>query len=130
MEWSKTFGNCDCVTSLPQTQGITELHQNITKHITLSTKNQRVDSVIVDLKSKKIFSHQLYQTNLSRTEEKAKLATENDGTTKKRKLSYQKPPSGVQLENIINEVSSTKPNKIKTNNENRDGAKTNAKTKC
>ena len=38
LEWSKTFGNCDCVTNPPRTQGIIELHQKITKHITLSTK--------------------------------------------------------------------------------------------
>ena len=54
---------------------------------------------------------------MSRAEEKAKLATENYGKTKKGKFSYQKPPSGVKLENIINEVSSSEPNKIKTNKE-------------
>ena len=74
LEWSKTFGNCDCVTNLPRTQGIIELHQKITKHITLSTKKQRVDSVIADLKSKKISSHRLYQINLSRTEKKSQIS--------------------------------------------------------
>ena len=54
LEWSKPFGNCDCVTNPPRTQGF--------KHITLSTKKQRVKK----LKSKKISSHQLYQINLSR----------------------------------------------------------------
>ena len=54
---------------------------------------------------------------MSGAEEKAKLATENYGKTKKGKFSYQKPPSGVKLENIINEVSSSEPNKIKTNKE-------------
>ena len=113
LEWSKTFGNCDCVTNLPRTQGIIELHQKITKHITLSTKKQRVDSVIADLKSKKISSHRLYQINLSRTEKKAKLATENYTKSKKLKFSYQKPPSGVKIDNIINEVLSSDPNKKK-----------------
>ena len=56
----------------------------------MSTKTQRVDSVMADLKSKKMSSHQIYQINLSRTEEKAKLAIENYAKTKKRKFSHQK----------------------------------------
>ena len=83
----------------------------------MSTKKQRVDSVIADLKSKKISSHRLYQINLSRTEKKAKLARENYAKSKKRKFSYQKPPSGVKLDNIINEVSSSDPNKKIRNKE-------------
>ena len=62
------------------------------KYITLSTKQEKVDSVVADLKSKKISSHQLYQINLSRTEKKAKLASKNYVKTKKRKFRYQKPP--------------------------------------
>ena len=108
---SKTFGNCDCAINPLRTQGIIELHQKITKHITLSTKKQRVDSVMADLRSKKISSHRLYQINLFRAEEKAKLAIENYAKTKKRKFSHQKPPSGVKLDNINNKVSSSEPNK-------------------
>ena len=40
-EWSKTFGNCDCATNPLRTQGIIELHQKITKHITMSTKKTK-----------------------------------------------------------------------------------------
>ena len=53
---------------------------------------------------------------MSRTKEKATLATENYGKTKKRKFSYQKPPSRGKLGSIINEVLSSEPNK-KRNNE-------------
>ena len=64
----------------------------------MSTKQEKVDSVVADLKSKKISSHQLYQINLSRIEKKAKLASKNYVKTKKRKFRYQKPPSGVKLQ--------------------------------
>ena len=106
MEWSKPFGNCDYFTNPPRTQGF--------KHITLPTKKQRVKNV----NSKRISSHRLYQVNLSRIEKKnKKLATENYAKSKKRKFSYQKPSSGVKLDNIINKVSSHDSNKKIPNKE-------------
>lgn len=52
LEWSKPFGNCHCVTNPTRTQVIIELHQRITKYITLSTKQEKADPIVADLKSK------------------------------------------------------------------------------
>ena len=38
LEWSKAFSEKACVIDPPRTQGITEVHQKITKHITLEKK--------------------------------------------------------------------------------------------
>ena len=54
---------------------------------------------------------------MSRTEKIAKLGTENYPKSKKRKSSYQKPRPGLKLDNIINEVSSSDPNKKIRNKE-------------
>ena len=54
---------------------------------------------------------------MSRTEKIAKLGTENYPKSKKRKSSYQKPRPGLKLDNIINEVSSSDPNKKMRNKE-------------
>ena len=55
LEWSKTFGNCDCVTNPPRTQGIIELHQKITKHITLSTKSKELIQLLLTESQRRYF---------------------------------------------------------------------------
>ena len=113
LEWSKTFGNCDCVTNPPRTQGIIELHQKIMKHVTFSTKKTKSWFSYCWLKVKEdIFSSTL-SNQFVQNRKKAKLATENYAKSKKLKFSYQKPPSGVKIDRIINEVSSSDPNKKK-----------------
>ena len=46
LEWSKAFSEKACVIDPRRTQGITEVHQKITKHITLESKKQRIDLAI------------------------------------------------------------------------------------
>ena len=46
LEWSKAFSEKACVIDPPRTQGIIEVHQKITKHITLASKKQRIDSAV------------------------------------------------------------------------------------
>ena len=55
LKWSKTFGNCDCVTNPPRTQGIIELHQKITKHITLSTKSKELIQLLLTESQRRYF---------------------------------------------------------------------------
>ena len=43
LEWSKTFSEKSCIIDPPRTQGIIEVQEKITKHITLASKQQRVD---------------------------------------------------------------------------------------
>ena len=83
LEWSKAFSEKACVIDPPRTQGIIEVHQKITKHITLASKKQRVGSVVADLKLKKISSHRSYEINTSRITKSAKLASENYNKRKK-----------------------------------------------
>ena len=81
------------------------------KHITLSTKKTKSWYSYCWLKVKEdIFSSTL-GNRFVQNRKKAKLAAENYGKSKTWKFSYQKPPSGVKLDNIINEVLSTDPNK-------------------
>ena len=47
LEWSKAFSEKACLINPPRTQDIIEVHQKITKHITLASKKQRVDSFII-----------------------------------------------------------------------------------
>ena len=65
-------------------------------------KKQRVDSIVVDLKLKKISSHRLYEINTSRITKSPKLASENYNKKKKRKFTYQKPlPDDSKLKNFF-----------------------------
>ena len=59
LEWSKAFSEKACVIDPPRTQVIIEVHQKITKHVTLASKKQRVDSFVTDLKLRNISSHRL-----------------------------------------------------------------------
>ena len=83
LEWSKVFSEKTCLIDPSRTQGIIEVHQKITKHITLASKKQRVDLVVADLKLKKISSHRLYQISTSRITKSPKLASkESQGKVK------------------------------------------------
>lgn len=84
MEFS-IFRQGMCIDSL-RTQGIIEVHQKTTKHITLAKNKQRVDSVVADLKLKKIPSHCLYEINTSRITKCPKLASKNYKNKKKKKI--------------------------------------------
>ena len=64
----------------------------ITEHITLTTKTQRVDSVIADLKLKKVSSLRMFEINRSRIGKPPKLVSEKYGKRKKHKFTYQEPP--------------------------------------
>ena len=57
----------------------------------MACKKQRVDSVVADLKLKKVSSHRLNEINTSRITKSPKLASENYNKRKKRKFTYQKP---------------------------------------
>ena len=60
--------------------------KKISKHITLASKKQKVDSVAADLRLKKISSYCLDEINTSRITKNPKLASENYNERKKRKL--------------------------------------------
>ena len=51
LEWSKAFSEKACAIDPPR---IIDVHQKITKHITLASQKKRVDSIFADLKLKKI----------------------------------------------------------------------------
>ena len=86
LDWSNSFSDRDCVINPRKTQGIIELHQTSTKHVTLSTNTQRVDSVIADLKLKEISSLGIFEINTSHIGKPPKLASEKYGKRKKRKF--------------------------------------------
>ena len=46
LEWSKPFSEKACVTDPPRAQGIIEVHQKITKHITLACKENIITPLI------------------------------------------------------------------------------------
>ena len=76
LEWSKAFSEKACVIDPPRTQGIIEVHQKITKHITLASKKQRIDSA-VDIITPFI------EINTFRIVKRPKLASENYNKRKK-----------------------------------------------
>ena len=48
-DWSKTFSQRACVKDPPKTQGIIEFHNKSVKHVTQSSKRDRIDKVIGNL---------------------------------------------------------------------------------
>jgi len=92
VEWSAKYSHYDCVITPPRTQGFLELHQKLTKNIAMSSKMQRADIVITELKSRKFSSHRINQVQSSK-KGKVKLATENYKKSRKRSFTYQSSPN-------------------------------------
>ena len=53
LQWSKTFGNCDCVTNPPRTQGIIELHQKITNILLCQQKSKELIQLLLTLSQRR-----------------------------------------------------------------------------
>ena len=114
LDWSNSFSDRDCVINPLRTQGIIELYQKLTKHVTLSTKTQRVDSVIADLKLKKILSLRMFEINTSRIGKPLNLASEKYGKQKKRKFTYQESHScDAKLNKLFEGATKTEPTEKK-----------------
>ena len=69
LEWSKTSSEKAWAINPPRTQGIIEVHQKITKHITLASKKQRVDSVVAIWNWRK-YNHTIYMKSIPQQPQK------------------------------------------------------------
>ena len=114
LDWSNSFSDRDCVINPPRTQGIIDLNQKITRHVTVSTKIQRVDPVIADLKLKKVSSPRMFEIHTSRIGKSPKLGSEKYGKRKKLKFTYEERPScDSKLNKPFEGATKTKPTEKK-----------------